>query len=45
VLHVDGVHDLDVVPEIVHIVYALILAVAEGRVSLSHIVVRWRLYF
>ena len=31
-------------PEIVHIVYALILTVAEGSVALRH-VIRGRLYF
>lgn len=43
-LHIDGVHHFDVVSEIVHIVDALILAVAERRVSLRH-VIGGRLYF
>ena len=44
VLHINGVHHFDVVPEIIHIVDALILAVAERRVSLGH-VIGGRLYF
>ena len=44
VLHIDSVHHFDVMSEIVHIVDALILTVAEGSVALRH-VIRRGLYF
>ena len=43
-LHIDSVHYLDIVSEVVHVVNAVIFAVAERRVSFCH-VVGWCLYF